>query len=276
MASKLVQQVNNDDPPLYEVTYMHGHTCKAEHIPPSPDIDVMDAAGPPDASDGFVLSFGSSSGGRGGHRDTLMMPEVRQPVPPSPFTTTCFFGSSPSSSNSQIMHENPDFFHLNDDVPLAAALWSPVESWPSTTSSDEGDLFSAWDTFNGFGFDNHAPYPVSNSTPCLLYPCEHFRFQCEEFAGDKEDNSTYATPASAMATSSSKKRHICHSGGGHEEKAVVEKDAGVDATAVVLEQVADEYVEGSAAHTSNNGSHDSKEDSAEEDDYSELRSCSWT
>ncbi|GJN02732.1 hypothetical protein PR202_ga20113 [Eleusine coracana subsp. coracana] len=160
MASKLVQQVNNDDPPLYEVTYMHDHTCKAEHIPP-PDIDVMDAAGPPDASDGFVLSFGSSSGGRGGHRDALMIPEVRQPMPPSPFTTMCF-GSS-SSSDSQIMHENLDSFQINDD-----ALWSPAESWPST-SSDEGDLFSAWDSFSGFGFDNHAPYPEptrqNNSTP---------------------------------------------------------------------------------------------------------------
>ncbi|GJN13317.1 hypothetical protein PR202_gb00009 [Eleusine coracana subsp. coracana] len=55
---------------------------------------------------------------------------------------------------------------------------------------------------------------------------EHFCFQ-REFAGDNEDDGAYAT----LATT--KKRHKCHGGSGHEEEAVIEKDAGADATMAV-------------------------------------------
>ncbi|TVU25895.1 hypothetical protein EJB05_28414, partial [Eragrostis curvula] len=108
MAAKRLQQLNDDSTtPLFEVTYMHEHTCNAEPVPPP---DVVDATGPPDASGGgFVLNFGSS--GAGGHHRDVLMPEKRQQyhhqtVPPSPFSTMGFS----SFSNSQL-HEMPDDFY---------------------------------------------------------------------------------------------------------------------------------------------------------------------
>ncbi|TVT98246.1 hypothetical protein EJB05_56465, partial [Eragrostis curvula] len=155
MAAKLLQQLNDEYPPLFEVTYMHEHTCKAEIVPPPHVVDTQ-----PDASGGgFVVSFGSSGAG-GRHRDALVQEKRQtynhlQPVPPSPFSKMTFG----SSSNCQLV---PDFHP--PDVPPATASRSPMELWPSppSMSSDEGDqLFSTFGSFNGGFDDDVVPYPES-------------------------------------------------------------------------------------------------------------------
>ncbi|RLM74128.1 putative WRKY transcription factor 48 [Panicum miliaceum] len=51
-ASKLVQQVTQDDPPLYEVTYMYEHTCNAAPVP-TPGVEAEDE--PPAATAGGLV-----------------------------------------------------------------------------------------------------------------------------------------------------------------------------------------------------------------------------
>ena len=61
-ASKLVQQVTHDFPPLFEVTYMYEHTCnETPVVVPTPGVEAE--VEPPASGGGLVLMFGSSGGG---------------------------------------------------------------------------------------------------------------------------------------------------------------------------------------------------------------------
>ncbi|GJN27416.1 hypothetical protein PR202_gb15440 [Eleusine coracana subsp. coracana] len=168
MASKRLQQVNCQDPPLFEVTYMHEHTCNAEPVLPP---DVGDAAGPPpEASDGFVLSFGSS-GGAGHHRNALMHQKLQhpyqcQPVPAAQFPVTNF-----DSWNEGQLHEKQAFLPPNDFPEAAVSAFPTVESSPESSSSSNCDdyyLFPSvdWDSFRGLidQFDDHSQYTTTQRT----------------------------------------------------------------------------------------------------------------
>lgn len=170
MASKQLQQVNSEDPPLYEVTYTHEHTCNADPIPAP---DVSDATGPPSAaSDGFVLSFGpSSSGSRGHHHRDAPMQQKRQhfhqcqPVHQSSKMNL-------DSRNSQLMHENPAFLSsdLSPTGPSWTSSWLPTidSSSPASSSisnSEDGLFLSVdWDSFSGLidQFDDQEQFLGNN------------------------------------------------------------------------------------------------------------------
>ncbi|CAN6239684.1 unnamed protein product [Urochloa humidicola] len=171
LASKLVQQVTHDDPPLYEVTYKHEHTCNAAPVP-APDIEA-DAMAPDTSSDAaLVLRFGSSGDGGGNHHRGTAMPlqerqQYHRPVlHPSPFMMLNNFDDSNSSQMHAFFPSHfvapagssscPPFPIIESSpAPPSTASWSPsypiIESSPAAPSTDnEGDMFPTtldWDLF---------------------------------------------------------------------------------------------------------------------------------
>ncbi|TVU14225.1 EcWRKY-23, partial [Eragrostis curvula] len=147
MASKQVQQLDNHDPPLYEVTYMYEHTCNAKPFP-APDVVAAAAAAAgaaPAASDGLVLNFGSSgSGCQISAAKKQKQPQQYhqwQSVPPGQSSMMNF-----DSWKGQLS-EKPAFFP--PDFPPSALLSSPSysanDSSPSTSNDSEDGLFSSLD-----------------------------------------------------------------------------------------------------------------------------------
>ncbi|CAL5068186.1 unnamed protein product [Urochloa decumbens] len=186
LASKLVQQVTHDDPPLYEVTYKHEHTCNAAPVP-APDIEA-DAL-PTDTSDdaALVLRFGSSGdgGGRNDHGGAAMLLQEQQqyyrPVMhPSPLVMinkfddsnisqlhACFFPSS--HVVPPVVSSCPPFPIIESSPTPPTTSWSPsfpiIESSPTVVPSTyhEGDMFSTldWDSFI-YDLDDHAHFSSEN------------------------------------------------------------------------------------------------------------------
>ncbi|KAL6853574.1 hypothetical protein ACP4OV_019603 [Aristida adscensionis] len=134
LASKMVQQENDEDPPLFTVIYTDEHSCGIAPIP-TPDILVE----PPAASNGLVLRFDSP----GGHHDAQMQQGQYQSMSNSQSHHMMLsFGS-----NSQ-MHNNQHPFFRSD---TGAGPSVPV---PPPTSNN-GDMFSTWDSFR-YDLDDHA------------------------------------------------------------------------------------------------------------------------
>ncbi|CAN6239683.1 unnamed protein product [Urochloa humidicola] len=144
LASKLVQQVTHDDPPLYEVTYTCEHTCNAAPVP-APDVEAGEDERP--ASGGLVLSFGSSFGA--GHRRrrderTIQMQEERLQYhqSPSPFLTM----NLDYYSNSRQQHASPPCVppptaSLSPSFPIMeSSSASPTPPW-----TDDDDDILTWD-----------------------------------------------------------------------------------------------------------------------------------
>jgi hypothetical protein len=90
----LLQQQNNEDPPLYHVTYTFEHTCGEQPVP-VPDI-VVEQQQPTARREGFVLRFDSPGGDRHG------MQHHQATVPsPSPYTMLSFSSSSQQPVDEQ-------------------------------------------------------------------------------------------------------------------------------------------------------------------------------
>lgn len=158
-ASKLLQQVTHDDPPLFEVTYMHEHTCNASPVP-NPGVQTEDE--PPAASLGWtVLSFGasSSSSSAGGHhhhrRDArLQLQGERRQHQRSP---SPFFTKNLHFSNNSQQHAFP-----SSVPPPTTSSWSPsfpiIESSlssPTPPWTDEDDILTwDWDS-STYDLDDH-------------------------------------------------------------------------------------------------------------------------
>ncbi|CAM0151985.1 unnamed protein product [Urochloa decumbens] len=150
LASKLVQQVNHDDPPLYEVTYTYEHTCNAAPVP-APDVEAGDDR---PASGGLVLSFGSSSDA-GSHHDTRVQKQEWQQYHQSP--SPRFLTMNLEYSNSSHQHAFPS------SVPPPTTSWSPsfpiVESpsaSPTTPWTDDDDDILTWDwDLSAYDLDEH-------------------------------------------------------------------------------------------------------------------------
>ncbi|PUZ54213.1 hypothetical protein GQ55_5G112500 [Panicum hallii var. hallii] len=162
MASKLLQQKNGDDPPLYEVTYTYEHTCGAPPIP-SPDI----VAEPPAAStEGLVLRF-DSPGGHGG--DAQMMQQqgqYQQSSSRSPFMMLSF-GSSCQA------HDQQPAFHSDLEPGLSSSL--PNEGLPAPPPANgDGGMFPTWDSFT-YDFDSHVHFGDHSRLPYNSnYGCDDF------------------------------------------------------------------------------------------------------
>ncbi|TVU14234.1 EcWRKY-72, partial [Eragrostis curvula] len=135
MASKQVQQMDNHDPPLYEVTYMYEHTCNAKPVPAPDVVAAAAAAAAPTAIDGLVLNFGSSGSGHqqcaAKKQKQLQQYHQWQSVPPGQSSMMNI-----DSWKGQL-HEKP------------ASSWSPPystnESSPSTSNNSEDSLFWSLD-----------------------------------------------------------------------------------------------------------------------------------
>ncbi|OEL32252.1 hypothetical protein BAE44_0006731 [Dichanthelium oligosanthes] len=145
-ASKLVQQVSHHDPPLFEVTYMHEHTCNAAPVP-TPDVMVQNEAPAPNG--GLVLWFGSSSGGHH-HRDVRMQLQGEQQQQqyhhsPSPLLMTNF-----DYSNNSQQHAFPSRV---PPFPIIESS-SPTPQW---TDDDDDILTWDWDSFT-CDLDDHLQF----------------------------------------------------------------------------------------------------------------------
>ena len=165
MASKLLQQKNGDDPPLYEVTYTYEHTCGA---PPIPFPDIV--AEPPAAAsrEGLVLRFDSPAGGHGG--DAQMMQQHQgqhQSTCRSPFMMLSF-GSSCQTHNQQ------PAFHSDLAEPGTSSS-IPNEGLPAPPPANgDGDMFPTWDSFT-YDFDSHVHFGDHTRLPYNSnYDCDDF------------------------------------------------------------------------------------------------------
>ncbi|CAL5027121.1 unnamed protein product [Urochloa decumbens] len=149
MASKLIQQVSNDYPPLYKVTYMHEHTCNAAPIPAP---DVVAEAELPAVSDGFMLRFGSYGKD---YRDARMKQEQRQhnqPMSWSPSELLSF-----DSWSSQLQHQPALSSYVPPPAAGSSSSFPIAESLPTLPAmSGEGDVLSTcWNSFRGHVFQGH-------------------------------------------------------------------------------------------------------------------------
>ncbi|PUZ47446.1 hypothetical protein GQ55_7G165400 [Panicum hallii var. hallii] len=146
-ASKLVQQVTHDDPPLYEVTYMYEHTCNAAPVP-TPGVEAKDDE-PPASGGGLVLRFGSSGGGHHHHhRDArVQLQEERPQFHRSPRPSLMMTNPPDYSNNSQ-----QRAFPSTVPPPPTTSSWSSpsfpiIESSSSATPpwTDDDDDILTWD-----------------------------------------------------------------------------------------------------------------------------------
>jgi hypothetical protein len=154
LASKLLQQKNGDDPPLYEVTYTYEHTCGAAPVP-FPDIV---AEPPPASGEGLVLRF-DSPGGHGRAADLQMQQEqgqYQQPTSRSPYMMLSF------GSRSQAHDQQPAAFHYSDMEPRSSSL--PNEGLPPQAANGDGGVFSTWDSLT-YDFDSHMHFGDNTHLP---------------------------------------------------------------------------------------------------------------
>nr|CAB3484722.1 unnamed protein product [Digitaria exilis] len=166
MASKLMQQVSDDYPPMYKVTYMYKHTCNAAPIP-APDV-VAEAELPA----GMLLRFGpyGSDHRNNAGRMHQEQREYNQPMSWSPFELLGF-----DSSNSQLQQQPVLSFGVTPSTAGSSSSSFPiVESTPmlpaTNDDSSEGDVLSTWSSFS-YGVDeghlhseNHADF-AGNTGP---------------------------------------------------------------------------------------------------------------
>ncbi|KAF8714933.1 hypothetical protein HU200_027472 [Digitaria exilis] len=136
MATKLVEQHNDNIPPLCKVTYMYEHTCNAA---PVPTLDILVEAELPGASsDGMrMLRFDS-------HGNSCWMQEEQQhhqPMSWSPFQIMNF-----DSSNSQLQQQHQTF-HF--DARPRAPSFLITESLPESLSTDNKQDYipTTWNSF---------------------------------------------------------------------------------------------------------------------------------
>nr|CAB3478686.1 unnamed protein product [Digitaria exilis] len=146
LASKLLQQKNGDDPPLYEVTYTYEHTCGA---PPVPFPDIV-AEPPPTAREGLVLRFDSP--GSHGDSQTPQQGPYHQSTSRSPFMMLSF------GSTSQAHDQQPAF------RPDLEAGSSPLPNEGQPPANGDGDMFSTWDSFT-YDFDSHMHFGDHSHLP---------------------------------------------------------------------------------------------------------------
>uniref|UniRef100_A0A0D9V778 WRKY domain-containing protein n=1 Tax=Leersia perrieri TaxID=77586 RepID=A0A0D9V778_9ORYZ len=153
LASKLVQQENDDDPPLYKVTYTYEHTCNTTPVP-TPDV-VAEQPAPVAAGDTYLLRFGSSSNDGGVALQNERERHQHTAASRKPFMMLSF-----DSSSHHQLHEQKQNGFSPDQLPPVAASPSPsftAEALPppATTMAmnDGGDLFSTWDSFR-YGLDD--------------------------------------------------------------------------------------------------------------------------
>ncbi|KQK10348.1 probable WRKY transcription factor 38 [Brachypodium distachyon] len=169
LASKLVQQENCDDPPLFKVTYTYEHSCNTAPVP-TPDV-VAQLPPPPASGDSSLFVRFDSTGAAHSHShgDThraMMMEQERQrhyqslPAPAWPSMMLSFDSSSSPSHH----HEHHPAF-LSAELPPAASsstsssLFSTEAGLPapSTTTTDGGDRFSTWDSLR-YGLNDHVQF----------------------------------------------------------------------------------------------------------------------
>ncbi|WVZ68387.1 hypothetical protein U9M48_017333 [Paspalum notatum var. saurae] len=155
LASKLLQQKNGEDPPLYEVTYTYEHTCGAAPVP-FPDIVAEPPAG---GREGLVLRFDSP----GGHGDAQMQQQGHfqsTTAPRSPFMMLSF-----GSSSRQTHDQQPAF---RSDLEAGSPSF-PTEGLPALAPANgDADMFSTLESFaqdfdNHMHFGDHTHLPYSSS-----------------------------------------------------------------------------------------------------------------
>lgn len=134
LASMLLQQQNNEVPPLYHVTYTYEHTCGAQPVA-VPDI-VVEPQQRSARQEGVVLRFDSP----GGHHDM----QQHQAMSPSPYTMLSFG----SSSQQPVFRSDPGAGTSSSSFPAEAL---PA---PSSSTNGDGDMYPAWNSFS-YDFDDH-------------------------------------------------------------------------------------------------------------------------
>lgn len=170
LASKLLQQKNDDDPPLYEVTYTYEHTCGA---PPVSFPDIV--AEPPVSTDGLVLRFDSPSS------DAWMQQNGRYHSTSRSAFMMLSFGSS-----SQTHDQQPAVFRSDLEAGLSSFPTEGLPPAPPPANDDDGDMLSklnsfAYDFDNQMHFGDHTYLPHNSSNydhdDHWSNVCKHFELE---------------------------------------------------------------------------------------------------
>ncbi|KAK3160417.1 hypothetical protein QOZ80_1BG0059170 [Eleusine coracana subsp. coracana] len=154
LASKQVQQLNDDEPALYEVLYISEHTCGA---PPIPTPVILSEQQTPGArtEGGLVLRFDSAAS----HRDELVQ-QQGQYMPAQNSYMMMNFGSS-----SQ-MHYQQHVFHYGTGAGASSSSFPAETTLPvprSTNYSDNGMLSMSELDYSStcYGFNSHTDFPYN-------------------------------------------------------------------------------------------------------------------
>uniref|UniRef100_A0A0D9XIM5 WRKY domain-containing protein n=1 Tax=Leersia perrieri TaxID=77586 RepID=A0A0D9XIM5_9ORYZ len=149
MATKVVQQENEADPPLYRVTYIHQHTCNSSLPAPTP-ADVFAEPPPPTKSEHPVL-FRFSSTGRHTANNADPALHHHQQQPP----TTAEAAQAPEYIRSGAPARRLSMFRaVVEGLRQMRSLVPP----PSAMVDDGWDAFSAFDLDTcEFSLDDELP-----------------------------------------------------------------------------------------------------------------------
>ncbi|PWZ34796.1 putative WRKY transcription factor 46 [Zea mays] len=152
LASKLLQQKNDDDPPLYEVTYTYEHTCGAPSVS-FPDI----VAEPPTSTEGLVLRFDSPGG------DAWMQQNGRYHSTSRSAFMMLSFGSSSQTHDQQAAVFRSDLEAGSPSFPTEG-----LPPAPPPANDDDEDMLSklnsfAYDFDNQMHFGDHTYLPHNSS-----------------------------------------------------------------------------------------------------------------
>ncbi|KAF0929643.1 hypothetical protein E2562_023001 [Oryza meyeriana var. granulata] len=144
MATKVVQQENDADPPLYRVTYIHQHTCNPS--PPAPTAaDVFAEPSPAKAEHQVFFRFSSTGGHTAASADPVVH-QLRQPAATTGVAQAQLTMLSDDEQPASIRSEPPGrrlsmFRAVVDGLRQMRSLVPP----PSARVDDGWDSFSAFD-----------------------------------------------------------------------------------------------------------------------------------
>ncbi|XP_047056696.1 probable WRKY transcription factor 62 [Lolium rigidum] len=155
LASKLVQQENNDDPPLFRVTYTYEHTCNAAPVP-TPDV-VAELPAP--TADSLFLRFDSTGASNGDRHRMEQQRQYQQPMAPGwPSLMLSFESNSqPHTHHAAFPSELPPVASTSTPFSADGMLQATPLPSPAMTTDGGGDRFSTWDSLK-YGLNDHVHF----------------------------------------------------------------------------------------------------------------------
>jgi hypothetical protein len=159
-----VQQENNNDTPLFRVTYTYEHTCNAAPVP-TPDV-VAELPAP--AGDSLFLRFDSTAISNGGDMHRMEQErQYQQSMAPGWPSLMLSFDSNrqPHTEHAAFPSELPPMASSSPPFSTDGAMWrAPPLPSPSMTTDSGGERFPTSDSLR-YGFNDHVHFGDNGYLP---------------------------------------------------------------------------------------------------------------